>query len=94
MVRIAFLLSKPSSMVFSSGARHRINSELEGTRFNLYFPAIFIFTKLTSSFEGLGSFIKRSMISLQASSFNVNSSADMHHKLSDKPAVHKPEATR
>jgi hypothetical protein len=71
MVRVVFLRKIGKSRFDSCGVKRAINSEFDGTSPSAYFPAVFIFSRLTSSQAGLGISISVSMISRRAKALSV-----------------------
>ena len=72
MVRVVFLRKIGRSHFDSLGVRRQIKSAFEGTSPSWYFPAVFIFKRLSISPVGCDVSIRMFIISRRATVFSVN----------------------
>ena len=66
IVRVVFLRKMGKRHLSSLGVKRLIKSELDGTSSSWYLPAVFIFSRFTSSQVGVGISINVFMISCRA----------------------------
>lgn len=71
IVRVFFLRKIGKSRLACCGVKRAINSEFDGTSPSWYFPAVLIFSRLTSLQVGLGISIRVVMISRRATVSSV-----------------------